>query len=487
MSTEKRKVFDALWTKMVEEGDFPTLTHSIRNIVTAVQSRDDHLEKIVSAVISDFSLTQKVLRLANSAMYAPFGGNVTTVSRAVLVLGQETVGHLALGLRLLDSFKGMTAERKKAKHLLAEAMLTGLVARRLTEHVGIKEGEEAAVCALLSRLGELVCVFYAPQDWERIEARMADVDVTADEAARQVLGVTFSEIGQDISFRWGLPGRLREALRPFDPDAVEEPLTHAEWLRAMSAFSGELARAMASGAPGQAAAAAERYTPLLALDVEAMHATLEQLHAEAQTKGGWEGIADVYSEKPGREASGKPADAEARLAAGVAEIARSAPECQIPVLLHMALEVMQNALGCTRVIAFLPEPSSGRYSARAGFGTPKAGDLTALSFEGGFAPDVFHLTLSSRTPVHIADTGDAKIRSRIPAWHRDALGDAHSMMLLPIVVKGRALALLYADWTSPSVTPLTPTETQMLKRLVHELESVLTAASPGGAVSAPAS
>ncbi|HWI14665.1 MAG TPA: HDOD domain-containing protein, partial [Burkholderiales bacterium] len=259
MSTGKQKVFDALWAKMVEQGDFPTLTHSIHNIVSTVQSRNDHLEKIVSAVISDFSLTQKVLRLANSAMYAPFGGNVTTVSRAVLVIGQETVGHLALGLRLIDSFKGMATDREKAKRLLAEAMLSGLVARRLTEHVGVKEGEEAAVCALLSRLGELVCVFYAPKEWEKIEQLMAESDMSAEEAAEEVMGVSLSDIGQDVSQRWGLPGRLRDALRPFDPESVEEPLSHAGWLRAMSAFSGELARAMSSGEPEDATETAQRY------------------------------------------------------------------------------------------------------------------------------------------------------------------------------------------------------------------------------------
>jgi len=40
------------------------------------------------------------------------------VSRAVLVLGQETVGHLALGLRLLDSFNGIKTDRERANGLL---------------------------------------------------------------------------------------------------------------------------------------------------------------------------------------------------------------------------------------------------------------------------------------------------------------------------------------------------------------------------------
>ena len=476
MSPEKQKVFDALWATMVKHGDFPTLSHSIHHIVTAVQSHSDHLEKLVSAVISDFSLTQKVLRLANSAMYAPFGGNVTTVSRAVLVLGQETIGHLALGLRLIDSFKGISTDREKAKRVLAEIMLSGLVARRLTEGVGAKEGEEAVICSLLSRLGELVCVFYAPDEWQQIEEKAAADGSSLDAGAEAVIGISLSELGQEIAERWGLPGRLREALKPFEPSGDDQPLSHTGWLQAMSSYSGELARAMATGTPSLAKAATERFAPLVALDPEATQATLETLSTEARTEGGWEGLADVYFVKPNRETSGKPVDAEERLIAGVADIARSATECQFSVLLHMALEVLKGSLGCARTIAFVLEPDSGRYRARAGFGQPRVGELTSLSFEGGFAPDVFHLTLSSKSPVHIENTADVKIRPRIPVWHRNTLDDARSLMLLPIVLKGRAVALLYADWTAGETTALSTMETQLLKGLVSEIEPAIQAA-----------
>jgi HD-like signal output (HDOD) protein len=307
---------------MTERGDFPTLAHSIGNIVRAVQSPTDHLEKLVSAIISDFSLTQKVLRLANSAMYAPFGGEVTTVSRAMLVLGQETVGHLALGLRLLDSFKGISTDRARAKRALAETMLTGLVARRLTEKSGVREGEEAVVCALLSRLGELLCVFYAPEEWQRIERMVAADGLSADAAAVNVLGISITELGQEVAARWGLPGKLREALKPFNPAGTDQPLSHTGWLQAMSAYSGELANAMTTGKPSLAKAATERFAPLVAMELETAHATLQALSTEASTEGGWEGLADVYFDKPSEQKSGKPADAETRLAAGVDEIAR---------------------------------------------------------------------------------------------------------------------------------------------------------------------
>ncbi len=457
---------------MAERGDFPTLAHSIGHIVGAVRSQTDHMEKLVAAIISDFSLTQKVLRLANSAMYAPFGGEVTTVSRAVLVLGQETVGHLALGLRLLDSFKGISADRERPKRALAETMLTGLVARRLTEKAGVREGEEAVVCALLSRLGELLCVFYAPDEWQKIEQKAAAEGVSTDAAAATILGIGVTELGQEIAARWGLPGKLREALKPFKPGGSDRPLSHTGWLQAMSAFSGEIAYAMASRNPSLAQAAAERFAPLVAMEPEAAHAALETLSTEAGTDGGWEGLADAYFDKPGEEKSGKPADAEARLAAGVAEITRSARECPFPALLGMALEVLKNSLGCVRTIAFVLDPASGNYKARAGFGESLAGELTALAFEGGFAPDIFHLTLSSKTPIHIENAADVAIRSRIPPWHRAALGDASSLMLLPITLKDRAVALLYGDWTGETVR-LAENESQLLKAMVAEIQAGL--------------
>ncbi|MGP1680413.1 MAG: HDOD domain-containing protein [Burkholderiales bacterium] len=473
MTPEKQKVFDKLWGRMAERGDFPTLAHSIGHIVGAVQSQSDHMEKLVSAIISDFSLTQKVLRLANSAMYAPFGGEVTTVSRAVLVLGQETVGHLALGLRLLDSFKGIGVDREGPKQALAEAMLTGLVARRLTEQSGVREGEEAVVCALLSRLGKLLCVFYAPEEWQIIEQKTAAEGLSVDAAALIVMGISITELGQEIAARWGLPGKLREALKPFEPAGAAQPLSHTGWLQAMSAFSGELAHAMASKNPALAKAAAERFAPLVAMEIDTAHAALDTLTTEAGADGGWEGLAEVYFDKPGERKSGKPADAEARLAAGVAEIARSAKECSFPVLLGMALEVLQNSLGCVRTIAFVLDPGSGGYRARAGFGKPLKGELTALSFEGGFAPDIFHLTLSSKTPIHIENAADVTIRSRIPAWHREALGDASSLMLLPIILKERAVALLYGDWPAGEIVPLAEREGRLLKALIMEIQAAI--------------
>lgn len=479
MTAEKQRALDALWAKMIEQGDFPSLSHSIQNIVSTVQTQGEHLDKLVSAVVADFTLTQRVLRLANSAMYAPFGGNVMTVSRAVLVLGQDTVGHLALGLRLLDSFKGMSTDRTKAKRVLAEATLAGHVARRLTKHVGVRESEEAVVCSLLSRLGELACIFYAPQAWAQVEDQV-HAGEHADTAAQAAIGVTLTEIGQDIARRWGLPERLRDVLSPFELVEVQEPLTHHGWLRAMSAYSGRLARDIIANDPHDIAAATEAFAPLLALDPEAARVTLDDLATEAATEGGLDGLADLYNDTAA-ETAGKPADAEQRLHSGLSEIIRSARECQASVLLHMALEVIHNSLGCARSIAFVLDAAAGCYRARAGIGAMPRDHWGTLAFEAGFAPDIFHLTLSSRKPVHIGNPDDSKMLPRIPAWHRERFGDARSLMLLPLAVRNRPVALLYTDWTTGLATTLTGGESAVLRDILSAVERGLLPALGGAA------
>lgn len=62
----------------------------------------------------------------------------------------------------------------------------------------------------------------------------------------------------------------------------------------------------------------------------------------------------------------------------------------------------------------------------------------------GFAPDVFHAATAKGQDILISDTTADNIRTRIPDWYLQAVR-AHSFLLLPVMVEGKPLALLYAD------------------------------------------
>src|ERR1700759_678563 len=73
----KAAVLDRLWTRMSERGDFPMLSQSLRSTMAAMNNDDLDFTGLVQVVLSDFALTQKVLRLAKPAMCMAFGRDNT--------------------------------------------------------------------------------------------------------------------------------------------------------------------------------------------------------------------------------------------------------------------------------------------------------------------------------------------------------------------------------------------------------------------------
>ena len=89
-----KHTLDLLWARTRQQGDMPGFAKAISAILGAMRGEDDHEFDITQTVLSDPVLTHKVLRLANSGMYSAFGQRVNTVSKAVLVLGIDAIGHL---------------------------------------------------------------------------------------------------------------------------------------------------------------------------------------------------------------------------------------------------------------------------------------------------------------------------------------------------------------------------------------------------------
>ncbi len=65
-------------------------------------SETEDLTTVSNAILKDYSLTNKILRLVNSAYYNRGGGKISTISRAVVMLGINPVRSLATGLMLFE-------------------------------------------------------------------------------------------------------------------------------------------------------------------------------------------------------------------------------------------------------------------------------------------------------------------------------------------------------------------------------------------------
>jgi HD-like signal output (HDOD) protein len=177
------KTMELLWTRVRQRGDLPGFSKVVSAIIGAMRGDDDREFNMTRTVLQDPALTQKVLRLANSAMYSVFGQGINTVSKAVIVLGTEAIGHLALGLKLIDGLSYASSDSASARTELEKAVLAGHIARQVVSAASTRDAEEAVVCSMLHSLGRMMTTFYLPERWQEIYARVQETGLADAEVA----------------------------------------------------------------------------------------------------------------------------------------------------------------------------------------------------------------------------------------------------------------------------------------------------------------
>jgi HD-like signal output (HDOD) protein len=466
------KTLELLWTRVRQRGDMPGFSKVVSAIVGAMHGEDDREFNMTKTVLSDPTLTQRVLRLANSAMYAAFGQGINTVSKAVIVLGTETIGHLALGLKLIDGLSEASNSTDSTRSEMEKAVLAGQIARHLAVSTTRRDTEEVAVCSILHSLGRLMVSFYLPDEWAEVQKFAAAHQVDENEAARHVLGLGLDEIGRAIGRRWGFPAPLIESLKNVSPrteeDVVDGPLEHTEWLAAVSTMSSRCASVLCEQGDASADSVlqiAETYAEMLGLDSDAVLsavATAQQVVAETRPRA----AKQVEEAPPEVPAPGKPADSIKILERGVTDLQNQGMSVSTGQLLTIALETVYQGLGLSRAVAFLRHHDEGKYIARMGFGEGTQELLPRLLFNDAYQPDVFHAALANNKMIFVEDARATGFLNKLPRWWRDNLPTSRSFVVLPLMLNFHPIGFLYGDWDefSPDFKIL-PNEVVLLDEL----------------------
>ena len=117
-------------------------------------------------------------------------------ARAVAILGYDGVRGAALSLMLLEHL-GNKAQRPALRGRSWLAYFSGIVAREVAAVVaGVRNVEEAAVCAMFHGLGRMLAVFYLPEEAAEVRLRVEARGAGRIRRLRaEVLGVTYAELG----------------------------------------------------------------------------------------------------------------------------------------------------------------------------------------------------------------------------------------------------------------------------------------------------
>ncbi|HUL92225.1 MAG TPA: protein kinase [Burkholderiales bacterium] len=505
-----------LLRRMRHKSDFPALSDTVSAINRVTASDREPVSVLCNAILKDVALTSKLLKLVNAAHFKQHGGGIRTVSRAIGILGFDSVRNITTSLLLFDHLQNST-QAATLKEEVAAAYFSGVVARELAAKLGLKNAEEAFICAMFRRLGRLLVSFYLHEEKEAIVRLAQARGWDESRAAHEVLGLGYEDVGMGVARHWNFPEAIIASMRPLGEEAVGRAAFEADKLRVIAAAANDLCDTVRAGTPKERAARLDAVTRKFGAGAgvtqmnarEAIKSSFEALSSESAVLGAGAAIAPVLERAKDWNAAGStapqgqpaPANDEATqtvinaaqfpdadvtqhlqpggfaaaanrsavLSAGVQDITNVlAGDFQLNDVLRIILETMYRAIGFKRVLLCVRDPQRNALRARLGFG-----DGADAIIQAGFAlplagpPDIFSAATGQGADLCIEDLDASNIREHVPQWFRKAV-PARALVLFPLMVKGRAVGLIYGDTDRTGSFNFKPEELNMLRTLRNQ-------------------
>lgn len=193
---------------ILHDAEFPALSRQIKDIMEALREEDSAAHRLAMVVLQDYSLTLKVLRLANSPQYNRSQASVESVSHAIVILGVRTVRAVASTLSQFDSYE----KRSHAlKQLVLLSMLTAHHAKAVVDVLGLENPEEVQLCAMYRNLGEILIACHFPEEYQAMLADEASGRPLSN-ACFRAMHFYFEELAQAVGAQWKLPPVIFEGM-----------------------------------------------------------------------------------------------------------------------------------------------------------------------------------------------------------------------------------------------------------------------------------
>ena len=186
--------------------------------LTADQSVN--IPELTACISRDPALTIKLLKLANSTFFRR-AVEVTSLERATLLLGLKTVRFMALSFSLVGNVTDRrgTVNGFDYSTYWRHSLVGAVTARALARLVKNPLFDEAFLCGLLARFGQLAMAQCIPERYREVCAH-APQGLPDAEIEHRLLGFDHHEVGGTLLDAWSLPKLIPLTVRHLAaPDA----------------------------------------------------------------------------------------------------------------------------------------------------------------------------------------------------------------------------------------------------------------------------
>jgi putative nucleotidyltransferase with HDIG domain len=198
-------------TIIARMNSLPTLPDVVVQLNCLMKNSSSSLDDVVGLVEKDAALSTKVLRLANSSYYG-LSSKVGSVSRAIIVLGFNTLCNAVAAVGISDMFAGSKTEIDLAG-MWIHTLGCAVASKVLIQKKNYMDADKAFICGILHDIGKVAIANAQPEEQEKILLLLNDPGKTLLDAEKEVLGTDHTEIGHALAQKWHFPNYIADAIR----------------------------------------------------------------------------------------------------------------------------------------------------------------------------------------------------------------------------------------------------------------------------------
>jgi len=281
----------------------PAVTQRLLEIAGDPKSTAKNMGEVIC---TDQAFSSKLLKLVNASFYG-FSKQISTVSRAVVILGFDAVKSLAMGVSafevLVEKMKGGPLKHQDFwRHSLA----TAAAGKLLAEKSGFNPPEEAFVAGLLHDTGRLFLGLYAPRILELLgEEAKKNPGRDLVEIEQELMETDHCILAGNIFKHWNFPDELLWAVRRHHSSDTESTGKTGH-LEAITFLANSLAKICCIGSSINAIfpAVPKQMMERLKLNDNALLQILMKINAEFQKTAAFLNI-DIARGDENRQSSGE--------------------------------------------------------------------------------------------------------------------------------------------------------------------------------------
>lgn len=210
MSKNSHKSVDE-WVRRISEIKLPAFSKTIQDLASFKEDENASAADLARIILQDASLTSTVLRIANSPIYNVSNQEINTISRAVVLLGFDCVRSIGMSAALLDKVTNKKAKSRQME-LMASSLFSAFQARAMADKITDDEPEEVFIATLLLQLGEMAFWCMNTKEGRDIEAQVRK-GKTRGQAEQEVLGFRFKQLTVALAKKWALGDTMQNALQ----------------------------------------------------------------------------------------------------------------------------------------------------------------------------------------------------------------------------------------------------------------------------------